>query len=192
LYGLLRHFRPRRVIEVGSGYSSAVMLDTVEQFLENRTSFTFIEPNPERLLSLLRPSDIDRVTLHATPVQSVRSDTFSVLQANDILFIDSSHVAKAGSDVVYLLNTIVPSLNPGVVVHIHDIFWPFEYPAEWLREGRAWNEIYMVRAFLQFNGAFRILLFNAYLAARYRDRLQACCPLALRNPGGSLWLMRTP
>ena len=87
-------------------------------------------------------------------------ETFAALEGGDILFIDSTHVLKTGSDVVRLYNEIVPRLNAGVIVHIHDIFYPFEYPRDWVLEGRAWSEAYLVRVFLAFNSEYEILLFN--------------------------------
>lgn len=190
LHCMLRHFKPRHVVEVGSGHSSAVMLDTNDHSLGGTTEFTFIEPYPERLQTLLRPDDQQRVSLRTEFVQQVPLDLFTSLQANDILFIDSSHVAKTGSDVVWLLTHVLPQIAPGVLVHIHDIFWPFEYPEAWVREGRAWNEAYFVNAFLQHNSAFEMLFFNDYLAACHRGAVEAHIPLLLRNPGGSLWLRR--
>lgn len=190
LYGMLRHYRPRRVVEVGCGYSSAVMLDTAERFLNDAVSFTFIEPDPSRLLALMRPSD-RRQTVHATVVQSVPMTPFLVLRANDILFIDSSHVGKIGSDVLHLLHNVLPALQPGVLIHVHDVGWPFEYPIEWYRSGRAWNEAYLVRSFLQFNDRFEIRLFNGFIAQHHRERLARLFPLALRCIGASLWMQKT-
>jgi hypothetical protein len=192
LYSMLRHFRPARVIEVGAGFSSAVMLDTNDQFLSGSIEFTFIEPFPERLLSLMSDADRRKNQVKVAPVQDVPVDLFTTLTAGDILFIDSSHVAKVGSDVVHLLTYVLPALNRGVVVHFHDIFWPFEYPHHWVQEGRAWNETYVLKAFLQYNAAFKILLFNSYLAVHHRDVLTRDFPLwSEPAPGASLWLERT-
>jgi predicted O-methyltransferase YrrM len=188
LYSMLRHLRPRRVVEVGSGFSSAVMLDTSDLFLAGEVEFTFIEPYPQRLFSLLGDQDRVRHRVVQDIVQNVDIGTFTSLDAGDFLFIDSSHVAKIGSDVVHLLTNILPRLKDGVVIHIHDIFWPFEYPESWLREGRAWNENYMLKAFLQFNASFRILLFNSYLGIHHRPAMERCLPLFMQNMGGSLWM----
>lgn len=191
LYSMLRHRRPRRVIEVGSGFSSAVMLDTNDRFLAREIAFTLVEPYPERLLSLLSDEDRQRCEIIVEDVQAVPLERFAALKANDILFVDSSHVAKIGSDVVHLLTNILPALTKGVVVHFHDTFWPFEYPEEWIREGKAWNENYVLKAFLQFNAKFKILFFNSYLAIHHRDAVQRTLPLFLKNTGGSLWLEKT-
>jgi hypothetical protein len=95
-----------------------------------------------------------------------------------------------GSDVNYLVFEVLPRVQPGVLVHIHDIYWPFEYPAEWVLEGRSWNEGYLLRAFLQYNEAFDILLFNNYLGHRHGDFMREVMPLFMKNDGGSLWLQR--
>jgi hypothetical protein len=190
LYFMLRHLQPRRVIEVGSGYSSCVTLDTSELFLQGSVKCTFIEPFPDRLLGLLRPGDKDRVEVLTSPLQQLASARFSELGANDILFIDSTHVSKIGSDVNRLLFEVLPSLSPGVYVHIHDIFYPFEYPRTWIEEGRAWNEAYLLRAFLQYNSAFEIVLFTSFLHQRHPQLLAELFPLSTRNPGASLWIRR--
>jgi predicted O-methyltransferase YrrM len=190
LYALLRHLRPRRVIEVGSGHSSAVTLDTNERFLANGIRCTFIEPDPARLNALLTPVDHARTEIITRPVQQVPVARFTELEANDILFIDGSHVAKIGSDVNYLIFEVLPRLRPGVYIHLHDIFYPFEYPRVWVEEGRAWNEAYLVRAYLQHNQSVQIALFGDYLARCHRARLAELMPLTLKNTGGSLWLRR--
>ena len=191
LYSMLRTFRPQRVIEVGSGHSSAVMLDTNDRFLSGSIRFTFIDPNPERLRSLLDEGDQLQHQVIVADVQTVPLDHFQSLEANDILLIDSSHVIKAGSDVGHLLSVVLPALQRGVIIHFHDIFWPFEYPEHWLQDGRAWNEAYALKAFLQFNAQFEILFFNSYLSVHHQDVLETNLPLFLRNPGGSLWLRKT-
>jgi methyltransferase family protein len=190
LYSVLRLFRPRRVVEVGSGFSSALMLDVDERFLGRSVDFTFVEPYPERLLGLLRPDDSARQRVLRRPVQEVPPELFAALDAGDLLFVDSSHVVKIGSDVEYLLGKVLPSLRPGVIVHFHDIGWPFEYPREWVLEGRAWNEAYFLRSFLQFNAAFEILYFNAYLESCHPEAVAAKLPACAGGGGASLWLRR--
>jgi hypothetical protein len=187
LHCMLRHLRPRRVVEVGSGWSSACMLDTNELFLDGATQFTFIDPETERLESLLRDDDRDVVTVHKAPVQAVDPAVFAALQPGDVLFIDSSHVTKAGSDVNLLLLDVVPSLPPGVIVHVHDIPWPFEYAVPWAEEGRFWNEAYLLRALLTHNPRLRILWFNSYLADNHVTAVQTEMP-AYFGDGLSLWL----
>lgn len=197
LYSMLRHIRPARVIEVGSGFSSAALLEVNERFFDGALELTFIEPYPDRLRSLLRDTDVQRCTILQKPVQEVPTETFGALQAGDILLIDSSHVAKIDSDVLHLLFRILPVLREGVIVHFHDILWPFEYPDSWLAEGRAWNEAYVLRAFLQYNPAFEIMYFNSFMATKHAEALRRTIPLALRRPSipttpgnSSLWLKK--
>lgn len=201
LYCMLRHVRPRRVVEVGSGFSSALMLDTNDRFLDRSIRFTFIEPYPERLESLIWDTDQANTAILRQPVQEVPLSLFGELQAGDILFIDSSHVCKTGSDVNFLIFDVLPALQPGVHVHFHDIFYPFEYPKSWVYEGVAWNEAYMLRAFLQYNDAFRIEFFVSFMTSRMRSQVAASTPLALESekddislykdaPGGSIWLVK--
>ncbi|CAG1066628.1 hypothetical protein BAC1_02250 [uncultured bacterium] len=188
LYSMLRLLRPKRLIEVGSGFSSAVSLDTNDLFLAGSLDVTFIEPFPERLIELFSEKDRDRVVLVQKNLQDVGLDLFRKLEAGDILFIDSTHVSKTGSDVNYILFEVLPALAPGVWIHFHDIMYPFEYPKEWVYEGRSWNEAYILRAFLQHNADYRIRLFNTYLHRFHRDVFEKKMPVCLKNTGGSIWL----
>ena len=187
---MMRHIRPKQVIEVGSGFSSCAMLDTSERHLDSSVSFTFIEPYPDLLKSLLRKNDLDSVNLIAARLQDVPIEVFTRLNRNDILFVDSTHVSKTGSDVNFLLFEILPMLKSGVYIHIHDIFYPFEYPSDWIFGGRSWNEIYILRAFLQFNDQFSIEMMNTFLELFHQQRFASRMPLCLKNTGGSIWLRK--
>ena len=189
LSAIVRKERPRRFIEVGSGYSTAVLLDTLEQ-AKITVKLTFIEPNPERLYSLLSPQDQATATIICKDLQSVPVDTFAQLEASDILFIDSSHVAKIGSDVTYIFLRVLPMLKPGVLVHFHDIFFPVSYPAEWIREGRAWNESLFLRAFLVCNSQFQIVAFNAFAASTFPQLFANQFPVFIERPGSSFWIRK--
>ncbi len=188
LFSMLRHYRPRRVIEIGSGFSSVVMLDTKELFLGDSLDLTLVEPNPDRLLSLLKDNREDEFHLIQKRIQDIDLSVLDSLNENDFLFVDSSHVLKVGSDVGYIIFQILPRLKKGVIVHFHDVPWPFEYPREWLGRSIIWNEAYFLRSFLQYNNAFQILYFNAYIYQFHREVLGQSMPLCLRNPGGGLWL----
>ncbi len=190
LYSMMRHFEPDRILEVGSGFSSALMLDVRALFLDRKTELTFIEPYPDRLEQLLRGEDRATVKLLYEPVQRVPLETFGALQSGDILFVDSSHVSKVGSDVNFLFFEVLPNLEPGVIIHFHDIFWPFEYPRPWILDGRSWNEAYLLRAFLQYNGEFEILFFNSFAFRRFRAFIETRMPIFLENPGGSFWMRK--
>lgn len=192
LYCMIRHLKPKRIIEVGSGYSSCVSLDTNELYFNNEIQNTFIEPYPDLVLSLIKKEDKRRINLISTDLQDVNLTLFSALEANDILFIDSTHVAKVDSDVNYVFFEILPSLPAGVYIHFHDVFYPFEYPKEWVYENRAWNELYMLRAFLEYNKAFRIIAFNTFLEHFYSEYFAERMPLCMKNPGGSIWIQKCP
>ena len=190
LYSMIREFGPKKIIEIGSGYSSCVMLDTNELFFQNQIDCTFIEPYPDLLRSLINEDDKTRCHFIESNLQDVPLSEFAKLEANDILFIDSTHVAKTGSDVNYIIFNILPLLEHGVYIHFHDIFWPFEYPKEWIYEGRAWNEDYFLHAFLMYNYQFEIVFLNTYLEEFYEDRFMKNMPLCLKNRGGSIWLRK--
>ena len=191
LYCIIRHTKPRRIIEVGSGYSSCVTLDTSEQFFGDAIDVTFIEPYPDLLYSLIRTGDKEKVRVLPTRLQDVALTEFDSLENNDILFINSTHVSKVNSDVNYIFFKISPRLKRGVFIHFHDIFYPFEYPKEWIYEGRFWNEDYILHAFLQYNTAFKILFFNTFLEHFHEEAFNKYMPLCLRNRGGSIWLQKT-
>ncbi len=191
LHCMLRHLAPKRVVEVGSGHSSCVTLDTIEHFIDHPVHTTFIDPYPALLQSLMRPEDMAHSTVLGQPLQDVPVGVFQALGENDVLFIDSTHVSKVGSDVNRLLFEIFPLLAPGVAIHLHDIFYPFEYPKAWILEGRAWNEAYLVRAFLQDNTRFQVLLMNTFMSHFHREFFEQHMPLCLHNEGASLWLRKT-
>jgi hypothetical protein len=190
LYCMIRHARPRKFIEVGSGHSSCVTLDTNELFFNHQISCSFVEPYPALLNSLIKESDRASIKVYESRLQDMPLEVFRALKANDILFIDSTHVSKIHSDVNFVIHEILPLLATGVYIHFHDVFYPFEYPKEWLLEGRAWNEQYLLRAFLEFNPQFKIVFFNTYLESIYRDKLEKRMPLIFKNTGGSLWIQR--
>ena len=122
--------------------------------------------------------------------QDVPLDVIAELGEGDVLFVDSTHVVRTGGDVNRIFFELLPALAPGVVVHLHDMFPGFEYPAEWVYEGRAWSELYLVRAFLQYNDAFEILLWPNLLAMLDHHDIVRRFPQAELNIGGSLWLRK--
>ncbi|MGM0932651.1 MAG: class I SAM-dependent methyltransferase [Bacteroidota bacterium] len=188
LGAILLHFKPRRIIEVGSGFSSALMLDVNDLFLNNSVHLTFIEPFPEnRLKHILKHGKNSNVTTITKTVQEVELKEFKELEKGDILFIDSSHIVKTGSDVNYILFQILPVLKKGVLIHFHDIYHPFEYPKSWILDGFGWNESYFLKAFLMYNNNFKILFFSEFIVKYHRDKLEQL-PLFLKSPGSSLWL----
>ena len=179
LFCLLRHLVPSRVIEVGAGYSTALMVDTADRLLERPLDLTLVEPFPQRVESLLGSPLPPGVRLIRQGLEEVDVGIFEALGPGDVLFVDSTHVAKARSDVLLLFFEVLPRLAPGVHVHVHDVFFPFDYPQEWVLEGRAWNEAYFLRAFLQHNEAFEIVLFPDMLLARDPSWFRRHMPLCL-------------
>jgi hypothetical protein len=190
--GIVQYLRPSRVIEIGSGFSTAVLMDTLLS-LDLPAAITAIDPYPQRLeqlfldkKSLLKPSV--QVKIIPQRVQEVDVQIYGTLEAGDILFIDSSHVSKTGSDVNFELFEIFPLLKPGVWVHIHDMFWPFEYPVEWIEQGRSWNENYLIRAYLTGNSRLRVRFFQQYLYHEHYPSWGSVIAKGINNPGGGLWL----
>lgn len=191
LHAMLREHQPKRFIEIGSGFSSACAIDTIDKYLDGKVDVTFIEPYPKLLLDLIGAQRADKCTIHATKAQDTDLSLYESLNAGDFLFIDSTHVMKTGSDVCYELFNILPILKPGVFIHLHDIFWPFEYPKSWvLSENRSWNEIYGLRAFLMYNKNFKIEFFNDYFVRNHANVLSRDYPTMFGNSGGSLWLKK--
>ena len=187
LYSMIRLHQPKNIIEVGSGYSSSIMLDTNEKFMSNKIKLTFIDPNIQRLNSLLKKNDESIATIIHRKVQDVPIIEFTKLEKGDILFIDSSHVAKTGSDLNHIIFNVLPVLKNGVLIHFHDIHYPFEYPKELVFNGINWNEIYFLKAFLMHNSKHKIILFSDYLHKK-QDQVFKEMPLTLKNKGSNLWL----
>lgn len=188
LYGMLRLLKPSRYIEIGSGWSSALVLDTIDLHLAGQTHCTFIEPIPDRLDLLLTDADRERVEIHEMGLGEVDPSLFTELEPGDVLFIDSTHVSRAGSDVNQLFFEILPILPAGVHVHIHDIFYPFEYRMDWIELGISWQEAYLLRAYLIGNTSVQLTWFNHYLQQLHHDAVAAQIPQWALNPGGSVWL----
>ncbi len=163
LYSFIRHYKPKRIIELGSGFTSAVMLDVNELYFKNNIDIRFIEPYPNRLLALMKEGDNSDNKLITKNAQDVDLELFKTLEKGDILFVDSTHIVKTGSDVNYILFSILPILKKGVLIHFHDIFFLFEYPKKWVYGGHNWNETYFLRAFLMYNNHFKIRLFSHFI-----------------------------
>jgi predicted O-methyltransferase YrrM len=190
LKAIICTLKPKKVIEIGAGFSSAVMFDARDDY-NLKTEITQIEPYPERLKSLLKKTDVKTLNLIDQKIQNVEPAVFRKLEADDILFVDSSHVMKTGSDLNHIIFEILPVINPGVIIHFHDCFWPFEYGAEWaVTQNRSWNEIYALRAFLMHNAAYQIQYFNHYMYLKHRELCGSISGHILKNCGGGLWLRK--
>ena len=188
-YCMVRHFQPRRIIEVGTGSSSLVLGQAAAK--NESSTLICVDPFPSELLRNRTVPALQ--SLIESKVQDLDVEFFSQLESGDILFIDSSHTVKIGGDVNYLFLEVLPRLSPGVIVHVHDIFLPFEYRRDWvLDEFRFWAEQYLLQAFLTFNSEFEVLLANYYLNHYHSEHLQAVFPNLPRWIGGSFWMRRHP
>ena len=192
LFGLIRLFKPRRIYEVGSGFSTLLAADALRRNRADGYSCRFIaiEPYPSGELQARLPSAVE---LWRLPIQDVSLDEFQSLGENDILFIDSSHVCKIGSDVQFLFLEVFPRIRPGVVVHVHDIFTPGEYPKHWVLDWhRFWNEQYLLQTFLSFNAVFEVLWAGQWMHMNHPDLLMKAIPSYRTGVWpGSFWFRRT-
>jgi len=195
LYYYIQKNKPKKIIEIGSGNSTLLMCNT-KKYFNLDLEITCIEPYPSDYLRGLNSSK--QITLIEDKLENVNLELFKSLSSNDILFIDSSHVLKLDSDVMYYFTKILPILNKNVLVHIHDIFFPYDYPLDWLKAGRFWNEQYFLYVFLQYNTKFKILFCNSYSEFKFNEKLKDIqknsyeiqnniCNNAFS--GGSIWLI---
>jgi hypothetical protein len=187
-YCMVRHFQPRLIIEVGSGFSSLVLGEAAAK--NGSSTLTCIEPFPRQFL---REGFPGLRSLFEKEVQDIDLEFFSQLGSGDVLFIDSSHTVKIGGDVNYLFLEILPRLKQGVIVHVHDIFLPFDYRRDWVMEQfRFWTEQYLLQAFLTFNSEFEVLMANSYLSHYHQAEFKATFPTLPSCGGGSFWMRRKP
>ena len=185
-YCMVRHFKPHTMLEIGSGYSSLISGQAAAR--NGQPALICIEPHP---LEFLLDGFPGLRSFIRKKVEEVELDFFAQLQPGDILFIDSSHTVKIGGDVNYLFLEVLPRLKPGVIVHVHDIQFPFDYRRDWVMdEFRFWTEQYLLQAFLAFNSEFEVLLCNSYLAYRYLEDFKATFPNSPWWGGGSFWMRR--
>lgn len=177
LHCLIRHYKPRTIIEVGSGNSTLVstracLMNKKEN--DNITKLISIEPYPCEILKKDVPGLSELIIKR---VEEVDGDLFSKLHENDILFIDSTHVVRVGGDVNFLYLEVLPKLQKGVIIHVHDIFFPYHYPKDWvIKKQLFWNEQYLLQAFLMFNDYFEVLWCCSYMYSKYLDRVTSVLP----------------
>lgn len=185
-YAMIRHYKPSRIIEVGAGNSTKIAARAAS--LNDSTELYAIEPYPS---DCLRNGYPGLTKLIPSKIQDIDLTVFDQLEENDILFIDNSHVSKIGSDVNHVLLRILPRLKPGVIIHFHDIFIPFEYPEDWVKEKQIfWNEQYLLHSFMMYNSDFEIMLANYFLSQIDLDKLKQLVPFSPHHIGGSFWIRR--
>lgn len=197
LHYFLQKNKPKRIVEIGSGNSTLLTYNTKTMYNLD-FEIICIEPYPNDYLKRL--SNLKKITLIENKLENIDLSIFSTLEENDILFIDSSHVLKLDSDVMFYFTKIFPLLKKNVLVHIHDIFFPYDYPLSWLKQGRFWNEQYFLYVFLQYNTKFKIRFCNSYSGFKYNEELKQLQSNSyevknkIASPGfsgGSIWLTVT-
>ena len=183
-YQIIRANKPKRIIEIGSGNSTLMAIKAIKKNQSEQLNYTCehicIEPYE---MPWLEQMDI---TIIREKVEEMDLSFFSQLKENDILFIDSSHVIRPQGDVLFEYLELLPSLNKGVIVHIHDIFSPRNYPKSWLQDDiRFWNEQYLVEAFLSNNDSWEIIASLNFLHHNYYNLLKEVAPFLTpeREPG---------
>jgi predicted O-methyltransferase YrrM len=191
LYNIIRHFKPSKIIEIGSGNSTLMAKNAIlknKQENENYTcKHTCIEPYEQ---AWLEECEIDLIRER---IEFIDKNIFRELGKNDILFIDSSHIIRPQGDVLFEYLEILPILKSGVLIHVHDIFTPRDYLNEWVYKHFLWNEQYLLEAFLSFNNEFKIIGSLNYLSHNYRNNLALKCPVFAKQEGrepGSIWIVR--
>lgn len=191
LAAMMLKFRPKRIVEFGSGYSSALMLDVNESDCNNEISLTFVDPFPDTLNKILREEDRRRHRVMDVPAHGVPYSLAEELEPGDIYFMDTTHIVKTGSDVIHHFQKMLPRLSPGVIIHIHDIFYPFEYPRPWVMDmNLSWNELYYVQAFLTDNQNYEILFWNDFIAQHHISLMAEVAPTFCYDTGSSFWIRK--
>jgi hypothetical protein len=190
-YNYIRWFKPATIIEIGSGNSSKMAAKAIHRNREEdpgyAPAFVCIEPYEMPWLEKMN------INVFRKKAEEFEPDFFKQLKENDILFIDSSHVIRPEGDVLFEYMQVLPALNKGVIIHIHDIFTPFHYPIEWIRERRMWNEQYLLEAFLSYNDSFEIMTANNFLKAFHYDAYARACPVFNKRKEqgvGSFWIRK--
>jgi len=187
-YCMVRHFRPRRIIEVGSGFSTLLLAAAAQT--NGGATLVSIDPYPKEFLLHGIPG---LTSLMQKKVEEIDLAYFDQLETGDFFFIDTSHVVRTGGDVNYLFLEILPRLKPGVIVHVHDIFFPIDYPRKYVIDRRRfWTEQYLLQAFLIFNSQFEVLVSSEYLMFHHADTVRAVFPDSSPWQAGSFWMRRKP
>jgi hypothetical protein len=191
LFAMVRQFEPKLIIELGSGRSTQVIQAALagNQSRGISARHWVIDPFPSELIQ----ANSGSAEIEERSVTDLSGNRFAALSQGDILFVDTTHTVKMASDVNFLVLDVLPSLAPGVVVHFHDIFLPWEYPRAWLEKlRRFWAEQYLLQAFLAFNGSFEVLLAAHAIARQHPERLRRVVPtFATGVEPAAFWIRRT-
>jgi hypothetical protein len=192
-YGLLRSRKPRVLIEIGCGFSSLLAAKALgknrDENQDAATTVTLVEPYPRPELLANFPGDW---TLKQTILQRCPLELFDTLASGDILFFDGSHCVRTASDVNWFFFRVLPRLRPGVLIHLHDVFFPNDYPTQWLLERRqSWNEQFLLQAFLMHNSAYRIEIANSFIAHARADEIKSLYGSIQPFWGCSFWMTKT-
>jgi hypothetical protein len=192
LYGMVRARKPRRVLELGSGYTTLLIGAASRRNLEDGAETEHLAFDPFPRAQIVGEAPPPPTRFEPLPATEVPLDTFRDLEAGDFLFVDTTHTVKLGSDVNYIVLDVLPVLAPGVIVHFHDVFLPWEYPRTWFEDMEYyWAEQYLLQAFLAFNGAFEVLLPAQALARDHPERLASAIPsFSAGVRPGALWIAR--
>jgi Methyltransferase domain len=192
LYSIIRHFMPKNITEIGCGFSSLIIEAAISRNKADDPSYSCrhlcIEPFEAPFLDRLG------IEIMRKKVEECDKDVFLNLGKNDILFIDSSHVIRPQGDVLFEYSQLMGMINSGVLVHVHDVFTPRDYPKEWVLGRRfMWNEQYLLEAFLSYNTEFEVVAAVNWLKHTHFERLAAACPMLEQHPAsepGSFWFRR--
>ncbi|MBD23989.1 MAG: hypothetical protein CMG46_03160 [Candidatus Marinimicrobia bacterium] len=180
-YCFVRHLKPKTIVEIGSGYSTSVAR---EALIKNGTDNTIISNEPHPSKFLLAVSGVEIFKRKAQEISAKEID--ESLDEGDILFIDSTHTVKEGSDVIHIISNILPYISKKIYVHFHDIFLPFVFPKYWVEEHRYWEEQYLLYAFLLDNPRAKVLFGSSYNAANFQQQMDQFTVSEVIH-GGSLW-----
>jgi predicted O-methyltransferase YrrM len=194
LYCMIRAHKPRRIVEIGSGFSTYLAVKAVRMNAAEQdgapAEVIAVDPDPDPVVARGFPG---LTGLIRRPVEELRRDGFAALGPSDILFIDSSHVLRIGGDVQHLFLEVLPRIRPGVLVHVHDVFLPAHYPRDWvMKEQRFWSEQYVLQAFLMFNRAYEVLWAASLMHLHHPTDLSAAFPSYDPHScwPGSFWIRR--
>ena len=192
LYAIIRARKPRRVVELGSGFTTLLIGEAARRNLAEGDAIEHLAFDPFPRAPIFGEQPPPPTAFEPLPATEVPPERLAELEAGDILFVDTTHTVKLGSDVNHIILDVLPALSPGVLVHFHDIFLPWEYPRTWFEEmNYFWAEQYLLQAFLAFNDAFEVVVPVAAVAGEYAERLGAV--VSSFTPGrrpGAFWVAR--